>query len=107
MCPAGSGGGLTPGLTLAGEIGPEWIVPTYEPQRSRFLSDVGVDPEAEIGDGDCPKPCTLSGKAQGGRRGHRMSIPTYHLDGREVCHTVAKGTKQYPELVNAIREAIQ
>jgi len=38
-------GGLTNGPSGAGEIGPEWIVPTYEPQRSSFLKDVGADPE--------------------------------------------------------------
>ena len=40
-------GGLTKGLSFAGEIGREWVVPTYEPQRSAFLQDVGVNP-AEI-----------------------------------------------------------
>lgn len=38
-------GGLTSGVSIAGEAGSEWIVPTYEPQRSQFLKDVGVDME--------------------------------------------------------------
>lgn len=38
-------GGLTSGLSLAGERGAEWVVPTYEPERSKFLSDVGADPD--------------------------------------------------------------
>jgi hypothetical protein len=33
-------GGLTSGLSIAGERGPEWVVPTYEPERSRFLASV-------------------------------------------------------------------
>jgi hypothetical protein len=33
-------GGLTRGPSIAGERGQEWIVPTYEPQRSRFLENV-------------------------------------------------------------------
>jgi hypothetical protein len=35
-----SAGGLTRGPSIAGEIGKEWVVPTYEPQRSNFLSTV-------------------------------------------------------------------
>jgi len=31
-------GGLTSGPSGAGELGPEWVVPTYEPERSRFLA---------------------------------------------------------------------
>lgn len=36
-------GGLTNGISIAGEKGREWIVPTYEPERSRFLKDIGMD----------------------------------------------------------------
>ncbi len=43
---AHAAGGLTSGISIAGESGPEWIVPTYEPQRSSFLRDVGANPEA-------------------------------------------------------------
>lgn len=43
-------GGLTRGVSIAGESGPEWIVPTYEPQKSSFLRDIGVSPEV-IGKG--------------------------------------------------------
>lgn len=43
----GGGGLITSPRILhgAGELGPEWIVPTYEPQRSNFLKDVGADPK--------------------------------------------------------------
>lgn len=39
-------GGLATGLSIVGEKGPEWVVPTYEPERSNFLESMGVDPEA-------------------------------------------------------------
>ena len=38
-------GGLFSRPTIMGEHGPEWAVPTYEPERSRFLKDVGADPD--------------------------------------------------------------
>jgi hypothetical protein len=39
-------GGLATGLSTVGEKGAEWVVPTYEPERSNFLQSVGVDSEA-------------------------------------------------------------
>jgi len=36
-------GGLAYRPSIFGEGGPEWAVPTYEPERSKFLRDVGVD----------------------------------------------------------------
>ena len=39
------GGGLFSRPTIMGEHGPEWAVPTYEPERSRFLKNVGADPD--------------------------------------------------------------
>jgi hypothetical protein len=41
---ATGGARTTSGPGIAGEVGPEWIVPTYEPERTKFLSDVGADP---------------------------------------------------------------
>ena len=38
-------GGQTHGPSIAGEAGTEWVVPTYEPERSNFLAQVGADPE--------------------------------------------------------------
>lgn len=43
--PALGSGGLTNGLSYAGERGREWVVPTYEPDRTAFLSNIGIDPE--------------------------------------------------------------
>jgi hypothetical protein len=38
-------GGLARKASIFGEHGPEWAVPTYEPERSQFLRDVGADPD--------------------------------------------------------------
>ena len=38
-------GGLFSSPTIMAEHGREWAVPTYEPERSRFLKDVGADPD--------------------------------------------------------------
>lgn len=38
-------GGLFSTPTIMAEHGDEWAVPTYEPERSRFLKDVGADPD--------------------------------------------------------------
>ena len=68
---AGSGT-LTSGLTMAGEIGPEWVVPTYEPQRSKFLNDVGANPDviasavmSKIGGGGGDMVLEIDGKIMG------------------------------------------
>lgn len=47
--PFAANGGLTSGLTVAGEIGPEWVVPTYEPEKSIFLQKYGKDLLSDIG----------------------------------------------------------
>ena len=41
--PAYASGGLATKLGIVGERGPEWVIPTYEPERSRLLSDLGID----------------------------------------------------------------
>jgi hypothetical protein len=87
-------GGLTSGLSLAGERGSEWIVPTYEPQRSSFLKSVGADPEA-IGN-------AIARKLQGlGEIGDiHVSV---QIDGREIGHVVAKQMKTNPDLQKSVR----
>lgn len=45
QAPGAQWGGLTQGLTWAGERGPEWIIPTYEPERSHLLSTLGIEPD--------------------------------------------------------------
>ena len=36
-------GGLATGLSFAGEKGPEWIIPTYEPEKTKFMRDMGFN----------------------------------------------------------------
>lgn len=36
-------GGLANELSFVGEKGAEWVIPTYEPEKSRFLKDIGFD----------------------------------------------------------------
>ena len=60
-------GGLFSSPTIMAEHGPEWAVPTYEPERSRFLKDVGADPD---------KLAAAIVKKVGGRSGGN----TFHFD---------------------------
>jgi tape measure domain-containing protein len=93
-------GGLTSGRSLAGEAGPEWIVPTYEPERSRFLKDVGADPEA-IGKAIASRLAPLlsgSGQAQ-------IIVPVI-IDGREIARIVAEQAARSGEMVNALKRAL-
>lgn len=85
-------GALTSGLTLAGEAGPEWVVPTYEPQRSKFLQDVGADPDA-IG--------RAVAKYIAG--GQDISI---QIDGREIASVIARQVRGNSDLKESIRRAM-
>lgn len=101
-------GGLTSGLSIAGERGPEWVVPTYEPERSRFLASVpsefwrdvlpsapatrslaapSIDPEAI---GRAVARAILAAGIEGDREIH------IHLevDGREISRAVADGFRR-------------
>lgn len=86
-------GGLTSGLSIAGERGREWIVPTYEPQRSSFLKDVGVDSEA-IGKAIARHIGTGSGGDV------HVSI---QIDGREIGNVVARQMKTNGDLQTSVR----
>jgi len=93
--PTGGSGGLTSGLTFAGESGPEWIVPTYEPQKSSFLKDVGADPET-IGK-------TIAKYLNGGSNGPINVV--VQIDGREIGNVVAKQVPFNDDLQRSIRRA--
>lgn len=41
-------GGLATSPSIVGEKGPEWIIPTYNPDRNRFFKDVGMPLEREF-----------------------------------------------------------
>ena len=89
-------GGLTQGRSLAGEVGPEWVVPTYEPERSSFLRDVGADPEA-IGAAVARHIMALDA---GGKKIHINLV----IDGKQIGNVVANQVGQNRELNQAIRQ---
>jgi hypothetical protein len=92
--PAFSGGGLTQGPSMAGEAGREWIVPTYEPQRSNFLSTVPPQFWDNLRGGVV---------SQGGGGGDiTVRVPVY-LDGKVVADVVAKHVPRNANLSDAIR----
>lgn len=96
-------GGLTQGLSFAGERGSEWVIPTYEPQRSSFLADVGADPD-KIGQAIARHiiPVLVSESDEG-----REINLTIQIDGREIGHVVAGEMKgRNTELIKATRRAV-
>jgi len=72
-------GGLATRRSVIGERGPEWAVPTYEPERSRFLRDVGMEPERLAR--------ALAEQMAGAETETHIHL---HMDGREVTHVVAR-----------------
>ncbi len=83
-------GGLTSGLSMAGEMGAEWVVPTYEPQRSSFLQSVGVD-SAEIG------------KQIASQLGGQPIHVHLEVDGREIAYVVAKQARNNSDIADSFR----
>jgi len=86
-------GGLASGPSIFGEKGPEWAVPTYEPERSNFLRDVGADPEA-IGN--------AIAKRMSGMGGGDIHV-SVQIDGREIGSVVAKQMKINRDLRESTR----
>lgn len=68
-------GGLFSRPTIMGEHGDEWAVPTYEPERSRFLKDVGADPDKLA--------AAISKKIGGGSSGGGDIYITVEVGGEE------------------------
>jgi hypothetical protein len=90
--PAGRTGGLMSEPTIGGEAGNEWFVPTYEPERSNFLRDVGVDPDK------------IAAKVAKAVNGGQTQVISINIDGREIARAIAKQGNSSPELVKMIRE---
>lgn len=87
-------GGLTSGISVAGEKGQEWIVPTYEPQRSRFLESAPPQFWENL---------RGAGVVQSGGGGDiTVRVPVY-LDGKVVADVVAKHIPRSANLTEAIR----
>jgi len=89
-------GGLTYGPSMAGERGQEWVVPTYEPQRSRFLENVPPQFWENLHGG---------GVSQGGGGDITVRVPVY-LDGKVVADVVAKHVQRNANLADAIKRAV-
>jgi len=87
-------GGLTYGPSIAGESGKEWIVPTYEPQRSRFLESAPPQFWENLRGAGVVQP--------GGGGDITVRVPVY-LDGKVVADVVAKNIKSNTNLSDAIR----
>ena len=101
--PGHASGGLTSGLSFAGEIGQEWVVPTYEPQRSRFLKDVGVDSDA-IGKSIAR---TLINESTGGSASGKDIHVHLYIDKKEITQSVVQGIRAGDEdLIKNIRKAV-
>jgi hypothetical protein len=95
-----AGGGLTKGTSIAGEKGREWIVPTYEPQRSNFLKDVGVDAEVL---GKTIAKYILS--ANGGSNGGDIQV-SVQIDGKEIGAAVARQVPRNSDLRESIKKVV-
>jgi hypothetical protein len=100
-------GGFFGGLThlTVGEKGGEWVVPTYEPERSAFLRDVGVDINGiaaavarEVGASD--------GAAGGGRAAGDSTErqPIYlSVDGKVLAAVVVEQGRKNGQYIRSIR----
>jgi hypothetical protein len=86
-------GGLTSGPSLAGESGREWVVPTYEPQRSRFLESAPPQFWENL---------RGAGVVQPGGGELTVRVPVY-LDGKIVADVVAKHIPRNANLSDAIK----
>jgi hypothetical protein len=87
-------GGLTRGVGIAGEKGNEWIVPTYEPERSSFLEKAPDSFWENLGGKQ--KTETTAPAQEQNLHVHVM------IDGREVGLAVAKQIPRSSELNGAI-----
>jgi hypothetical protein len=92
----GAIGGLYDKPTIGGEAGPEWFVPTYEPERSNFLRNAPDAFWANLS----KQGAGAVGPAGGGE----FTIHTHViLDGKEVASSVAKHIPRSAELSEAIK----
>jgi hypothetical protein len=88
--PAFGGGGLMVGPSIGGEMGKEWAVPTYEPQRSNFLSSAPPEFWENLrGGGAGPGDITV----------HSVVM----LDGKVLGESMAKQIPRNGSLISAIQ----
>jgi hypothetical protein len=85
-------GGRTSGLSIAGEMGAEWVAPTYEPQRGSFLKETGVE--------DALKNALAEAGAGG---------PIYvsiNIDGREIANALVRQGRTNDAYIESLRRAV-
>jgi len=92
--PMHGAGGLTSGPTITGEIGSEWNVPTYEPQRSRFLENAPPQFWENL---------RGAGVVQPGGGGDITFKSVVILDGKVVGESVAKQIPRNSNLQDEIQ----
>jgi hypothetical protein len=90
-------GGLLTGPSIMGEAGPEWAVPTYEPQRSRFLASAPSAFWNNLRGREAPVESARSSSEEITLHSH------IYLDGKEVAESVAKYIPRNANLSEAIR----
>jgi TP901 family phage tail tape measure protein len=84
-------GGLMTQPTIGGEAGPEWAVPTYEPENSNFLKSVGVDTGK------------IAAEISAGLSNSNQDI-IINIDGDQLMRIIAKKGKSSPDMVKMIKE---
>ena len=87
-------GGLTSGIGIAGEKGPEWVVPTYEPQRSSFLNSAPDDFWENLSSG------------MSGGSGGDIHL-TIEMDGKAIAQVVAKRGPNDAEYTGSIEKIVR
>ena len=93
----GQHGGLMSSPTIGGEKGPEWFVPTYEPERSSFLKNVGADPK-KIGQEIVKQLIMADSSRGGGSRKIQLKVKSRIL-GDVIADEI---DSQNPRLLTAI-----
>ncbi len=91
-------GGLADTLSVAGEIGPEWIIPTYEPQRSTFLNSA---PEA-FWKNIVPD----AGRNQQQGSGDTVLYATFVMDREVVGNAVAKEGRTNDSYIRSVENIV-
>jgi hypothetical protein len=98
----GAVGGLYNQPTIGGEAGPEWFVPTYEPERTNFLQnapDSFWSNLSKAGTG-AVSPTSAGSSGESGE----VTIHSHiYLDGKEVAESVAKHIPRNAALSESIR----
>jgi len=93
-------GGKTSGPSIAGEMGEEWVVPTYEPQRKNFLASA---PKA-FWDNLASSGSSSQNNISGGSEDITILVPV-SIDGNKIAEVTAKYIPRNSNLSTAIRRA--